>query len=240
MSSDTKSHDDDDDDKSVQILPKKDTRSCDNPANNIMSSDPISNKKTCGCKGQCCLKSDETPASDTMSHDTRSSDTLSSEKTCGCKQKCFCKEDMESNMIFSDSMVSELVLKTNVKKCLVCGIGDVKEEMANKNKIVVYSRTGTTYAYHVLSRCNNRNEINPCRTSYFHNYYRLNGHRVFSHEALKDNILVTSDQTAFSIDFLIEIVLDIGICSGNFEALSKKYSLLHNRRLPTHWFYYMD
>ena len=31
----------------------------------------------------------------------------------------------------------------------------------------------------------------------------------------------------------MEIVLDIGICSGNFEALSKKYSLLHNRRLPT-------
>ena len=49
---------------------------------------------------------------------------------------------------------------------------------------------------------------------------------------MKDEHLVTSDQTAFAIDFLVEMVLDIAVC--NFEYLSKKYSLLHNRRLPSH------
>ena len=87
--------------------------------------------------------SSKTMSSETISSETRSSDNLSMEKTCGCKGQCFCKRDMESNIIFGDSRVTDLILKTKVKKCLVCGIGDVIEEKSNKSNIVVYSRTGT-------------------------------------------------------------------------------------------------
>ena len=58
------------------------------------------------------------------------------------------------NDLFENYKKTDLVLKTKHKKCLVCGVGDLVEKNSEKEKMVVYSRTGTFYAHH-------NNKINP-------------------------------------------------------------------------------
>ena len=52
-------------------------------------------------------------------------------------------------------------------------------------------------------------------------------------DCLKNDILVVSNQTAFEIDYLIEIVADIYILQGCFESIAKKFNRLNNHHLPT-------
>jgi hypothetical protein len=131
--------------------------------------------------------------------------------------------------------IIEHVLKTKLTTCRVGGVGEIVEEHnASKDKqdILVYGRNGTYKMKHLESRCNNRNGFKPCRAGFFHNYYTVKGKTIYENETLKDDIIVVTSQTAFDTEFLVELVLCVQICNDNFEALSKKYSLLHNRRLP--------
>ena len=45
--------------------------------------------------------------------------------------------------------------------------------------------------------------------------------------------LITSAQTGFEIDYLVEIGASVEINSDAFEGLAKVYNRLHNNRLPT-------
>ena len=88
-------------------------------------------------------------------------------------------------------------------------------------------------SHHIEHRCNNFNRLNPCRVGAFHGYISYNGHKIYDPECLKDNILIVSNQTAFKIDFIIEIVSDVQILSACFEGIAKKFNRLNNRHLPS-------
>ena len=57
--------------------------------------------------------------------------------------------------------------------------------------------------------------------------------KVFEADALKNKVLVISSQTAFEIEYLVEISYTVEINSDNFEGLAKLYNRMHNHRLPT-------
>ena len=129
----------------------------------------------------------------------------------------------------------DVILKTNIKKCLVCKIGDVIHHKRGdqKESLVVYGRNGTYLATHAEYICNNRNKYKPCRVSYYHGYYKVKGKQVFQNDVLKNDVLVTSTQTAFELDYLVELAATIEICSVNFEGMSEVYNRTHNRKLPS-------
>ena len=45
--------------------------------------------------------------------------------------------------------------------------------------------------------------------------------------------LVVSNQTAFEMDYIIEIVTDVNILSACFEGIALKFNRLKNRHLPS-------
>ena len=56
------------------------------------------------------------------------------------------------------------MFETNVRKCLVCGVGDVVMHKRGKKKdsILVCGRNGTFAATHHEYICNNQNKFKPC------------------------------------------------------------------------------
>ena len=129
---------------------------------------------------------------------------------------------------------TDYVLKTDIQKCLVCGVGDVKPHVrgTEKNAILIYSRNGTYKVQHEVYICNFKNKHKQCRTSYFHGYYKVKRAKIIEDMALKNEVLVVTNQTGFELDYLIEMVSQIEINSDNFEGLSKVYNRFHNQRLP--------
>ena len=75
--------------------------------------------------------------------------------------------------------------------------------------------------------------MNPCRVGAYHGYITHQGNRIYMPDCLKNDVLVVSNQTAFEIDYLIEIVADIYILQGCFESIAKKFNRLNNHHLPT-------
>ena len=123
------------------------------------------------------------------------------------------------------------ILESIYDKCVMCGDGELvidTTRMENKEEIVIYSRNGTYMAQHIEKRCNKRN----CRASYFHGYYKHNGKKIFQKDALKNKILITSNQTGFEVQYLYEVALDIALSNSNFESISAKYNNLHFTNLP--------
>ena len=125
-------------------------------------------------------------------------------------------------------------LKSDVKTCKVFKIGEVKSTARSDNKesFVIYGRNGVRNGVHLESRCNNKNKYSNCRTGYFHGYLVTNGITVFEDNALKNEVLVTSNQTGFEIEYLIELKDRIQLSNITFEAEAKTYNRYHNRNLP--------
>jgi hypothetical protein len=71
--------------------------------------------------------------------------------------------------------------------------------------MLIYTQNGVQKAQHVDYGCNYRNKYKECRTYYGHDFYQTKGNIVYENDALKHKILVTSSQTAFEIEYLIEI-----------------------------------
>ena len=99
-------------------------------------------------------------------------------------------------------------LKTSVKKCLICKSGFVvqRKRDVEKEGFVIYGRNGTRNAYHVESRCNFRNSNFECGSGYFYGYMTYKGTKIMDDNALKNDVLVTSSQTGFDIDYLVELI----------------------------------
>ena len=55
-------------------------------------------------------------------------------------------------------------------------------------------------------------------------FYQTQGHKIFEDDALRNNVLVTSAQTGFTIDYLVEVSGLVEINSDSFEGLSKAYN----------------
>ena len=122
---------------------------------------------------------------------------------------------------------SDIVLETYATRCKVCKVGDVKlVKNEEKDKFMFYTRDGSLLGVHKEYRCNNR--VLPCRAG--HNYgYVTKGENRKCYEwfALKKKFLVTSNQTAFSVAYLWDCLLQVVFSNATAESLAKIYNNLH-------------
>ena len=136
---------------------------------------------------------------------------------------------------FEEARSEEKTFKTNAQKCLVCGVGDVVQHNRGKarNLVLVYGRNGTYSAGHDEYICNNQNKYRPCRVSYYHGYYKVKNKTIYQNDALRNDVLFSSSQSAFEITYLLELAATTEVCSVNFEGMSTVYNRIHNRKLPS-------
>ena len=134
-----------------------------------------------------------------------------------------------------DQITKETALISTKGKCSVCKLGELRSER-KPTAMIVYSREGVRIVPHQYMRCNFRAGTGErkvtCRASHSHGYYTYQGMRIYEDDALKNDVLVVSNQTAFTIDFLVEIVGQVDISSSTFEAMAKQYNRFHHRKLP--------
>ena len=126
------------------------------------------------------------------------------------------------------------ILSTHFKKCLICKSGDIVEKNRHDSKegFVIYGRNGTRPAVHIESRCNFSNSNFECGAGYYHGYMTYKGMKIVHDDALKNDVLVTSSQTGFDVDYLVEFVSRVQISSTTFEGASKEFNRFHNMTLP--------
>ena len=98
-------------------------------------------------------------------------------------------------------------METDLTSCPVCLIGEPKEiNCSTRSKIIVYTRDGTLLAEHKEKRCNNRN----CRVGAYYGYIVIRGgDRIYLPNCLNNEFLVVSSQTAFHLNYLLEVVTDL-------------------------------
>ena len=131
----------------------------------------------------------------------------------------------------------DIILETNAKKCKVCKTGDVVRCSAkSEDTFMIYTRDGTVKAKHIESRCNNRHL--PCRAGHYYGYVSLGEKansdkpKCYDKHAFNNEYLVTSSQTAFSVSYLWDCLLQIVFSNASFESLAKIYNNLHLVNLP--------
>ena len=138
-----------------------------------------------------------------------------------------------------DAEKSSIILKTDSRKCKVCKVGDevlVKKDATTNDTFIVYTRDGTQLACHQEYRCTNRTL--PCRAGHFYGYVSLGEKgnsekpRCYEKFALKKEYLITSNQTAFSINYLWDCLLQILFSNASFDSLAKVYNNFHFTNLP--------
>ena len=130
--------------------------------------------------------------------------------------------------------ISDIILETNATICKVCGTGSVVSVNSNKedDKFMIYTRDGTLLARHREHSCNNRSL--PCRAGHYHGYVSLGEKanadkpRCYEKYVLTNKYLVTSNQSAFSVDYLWDCLLQKVFSNATFESLAKIYNNLHS------------
>ena len=143
--------------------------------------------------------------------------------------------DNEKQIVFENNQVAEEMLMTTKQKCSICKIGDLKPE-GTPTPMIVYGRNGTKVHPHQYTRCRFRagtgNMKVACRASHSLGYKTYQGMRIYEDDALQNQILVVSGQSAFHIDYLVEVVGQVSISSGTFEGIAKQYNRFHQAKLP--------
>ena len=92
-------------------------------------------------------------------------------------------------------------------------------KVENKNMdILVFGRQGIRKVKHEEYRCNFRNKEAQCRVGYYSGYLTHQGMRIYDDEVLKNRVLVVSSQSAFEIDYLVELVSDVELYAAGFET----------------------
>ena len=135
------------------------------------------------------------------------------------------------------SQESDIVLETSEKICKVCKTGNVVR-CSNKvdDTFMIYTRDGTLLGHHVESRCNNR--LKPCRAGHYYGYVSLGEKanpskpKCYDKFALKNKYLVITAQTAFSVAYLWDCLLQIVFSNASFESLANVYNNFHFVNLP--------
>ena len=143
--------------------------------------------------------------------------------------------DVGKTIEFNASQVSDKVLKSTKSKCSVCNSGDVRAE-GKPTPMILYTREGVKIIKHQYMRCNFRAGTGSrrveCRAGHSHGFKTFKGMRIYEDDALKNDILVVSNQTAFSVEYLVETVGRVDISSATFEGLAKEYNRYHQMKLP--------
>ena len=127
------------------------------------------------------------------------------------------------------------IFESKLTKCVVCGIGDIVLDTSHdsvKDPLIIYGRNGTSTGIHRAKKCNNKYPKKPCRVNYYFGYYKYKNKKIFEQDCLRQNILITSNQTAFEVQYLYEVALDVHFSNSNFESLCEKYNNLHFSNLP--------
>ena len=107
------------------------------------------------------------------------------------------------------SKTPRITLRSKFERCPVCLVGQMVEVKREKSEMLIYGRNGVRLAEHKEHRCSNQNTIQPCRVGAFYGYITFEGDKIYDTDCLKNEFLVTSNQTAFEISYLIEVVADI-------------------------------
>ena len=104
-----------------------------------------------------------------------------------------------------------------MKKWVILKSGDVvpKKRQNEKEGFVIYGRNGARTATHVESRCNFSNSNFECGAGYFYGYMTYKGTKIMDDNALKNEVLVTSSQTGFDLDYLVEYISCVHIQQRN-------------------------
>ena len=92
--------------------------------------------------------------------------------------------------------------------------------------VSVYTREGTKFAQHFAKVCPNR----WCRKRFYFGYSVKCGEKVYDRIEPKTDILITSNETAFKIDFLYEASLHFLHSNATFQGLSDVYNQFQNFR----------
>ena len=145
------------------------------------------------------------------------------------------EDTYHTSLEFSEDQVTKEILKTTKQKCSICKVGDLRPE-GKPTQMVVYGRNGVTIHPHQYTRCNFRvgtgDRKIACRASHSLGFKTYQGMRIFEDDALKNEILVVSNQSAFYLDYLVEVVGHVDINSTTFEAMAKQYNRFHHMKLP--------
>ena len=98
------------------------------------------------------------------------------------------------------------ILETGRKDqvCPVCNIGIIVFEAREKELLTIYGRDGMRRVHHCVYRCNNRNR-EGCRAGFFHGYITYHGHRIYDNTAIEEEVLISTEQTGFEVEYLIEL-----------------------------------
>ena len=131
--------------------------------------------------------------------------------------------DIEGLVKLEDIPAEKEILKTSVTKCDICGVGDVVKH-GNGTDILIYGRHGIRKSKHEEYRCNFRNQNASCRAGYYHGYRTHQGLRIYEDDALKEKVLIVSTQSAFDIEYIIELVSDVELFAAEFETRAKKFN----------------
>ena len=124
------------------------------------------------------------------------------------------------------------VLKTEKRKCVVCGVGDIVK-VANKNMdLLVFGKAGVRKVKQEEYRCNFRSRDAICRAGYYHGYTTYQGMRIFDDDVLKNKVLVITPQSAFDVEYLVDLVSGVELYAAGFETCAKKFNRYHNFNLP--------
>ena len=108
-------------------------------------------------------------------------------------------EHFESQLFNFDN---EDIIESKKEVCTLCKVGEIKRE-GDPTPMTVYTKDGVRIIRHYYKRCNFQAKNAECRASYTLGSLSFNGKRIYEDDALKNKYLITSNQTGFSIDFLV-------------------------------------
>ena len=138
----------------------------------------------------------------------------------------------EENYGIDQICYSGEILKTEKKKCVVCGVGDIVK-VSNKNMdLLVFGKAGVRKVKQEEYRCNFRSRDATCRAGYYHGYTTYQGMRIFDDDVLKNKVLVVTTQSAFDVEYLVDLVSEVELYAAGFETCAKKFNRFHNFNLP--------
>ena len=91
-------------------------------------------------------------------------------------------------------------------------------------ELTVYTREGTKFAQHFTKVCPNR----WCRRRYSYGYSIKNEEKVYDKVSPTSVYLVSSNETAFKVDYLYEVTLHFLHSNATFQGTSDVYNQFHN------------
>ena len=90
-------------------------------------------------------------------------------------------------------------------------------------EITIYTRNGTKFSRHVHKECPNR----WCRKRFFYGFSVKDGKKEYE-SLIGKNLVITSSETAFAVDYCYEITLHCVHNNATFHGLENIYNQLHN------------